>query len=282
MEVKIFESPQFGQIRTAGTSDNPMFCLADICKVLDLNPSRVKDRLNTGGVTSSKVGVQTGVKADGTPAIQQVEMLFVNEANLYRVIMRSDKPQAEAFQDWVCGEVLPSIRKNGAYVAAQPDESPELLMARALKAADEAIQRQKQQLQEANQHIAIAEETIEQQARQIQMANGTIEEQTREIKALAPDAKYTRDVLQSDSTYAISDVAKELRMSGYKLYAKLKALGILFKRGDKWFPYEKYVPKGYFATRTVPFFHRDGTPGSSSYTVLTELGRQWLHSLKIA
>ena len=148
--------------------------------------------------------------------------------------------------------------------------------------AKATIDRQQQQLQEANQHIAIAEETIEQQARQIQMANGTIEEQTREIKALAPDAKYTRDVLQSDSTYAISDVAKELRMSGYKLYAKLKALGILFKRGDKWFPYEKYVPKGYFATRTVPFFHRDGTPGSSSYTVLTELGRQWLHSLKIA
>lgn len=270
--LQIFESPQFGRIRTAGTSEQPLFCLADVCKVLELQTGATKARLNEGGISLINTPTQSG----------EQQMVFINESNLYKVIMRSNKPQAEAFQDWVCGEVLPSIRKNGAYVAAQPDESPELLMARALKAADEAIQRQKQQLQEANQHIAIAEETIEQQARQIQMANGTIEEQTREIKALAPDAKYTRDVLQSDSTYAISDVAKELRMSGYKLYAKLKALGILFKRGDKWFPYEKYVPKGYFATRTVPFFHRDGTPGSSSYTVLTELGRQWLHSLKIA
>lgn len=109
-EVKIFENPQFGEIRTAGTSDEPIFCLADVCRVLELNPSRVKDRLKQGGVTSSKVGVITGRKADGTPAKQEVEMLFVNEANLYRVIMRSDKPQAEAFQDWVCGEVLPSIR----------------------------------------------------------------------------------------------------------------------------------------------------------------------------
>lgn len=111
-EVKIFESPQFGAIRTTGTSDEPLFCLADICKVLELNPSRVKSRLKTEGVTSIKVGVQTGVKSDGTPACQNVEMLFVNEQNLYKVIMRSDKPQAEPFQDWVCGEVLPSIRTN--------------------------------------------------------------------------------------------------------------------------------------------------------------------------
>lgn len=81
-EVKIFESPQFGAIRTTGTSDEPLFCLADICKVLELNPSRVKSRLKTEGVTSIKVGVQTGVKSDGTPACQNVEMLFVNEQNL--------------------------------------------------------------------------------------------------------------------------------------------------------------------------------------------------------
>lgn len=272
-EVKIFENAQFGQVRTAGTSDEPVFCLSDVCKALGLSAKGVNQRLSDGVISSYPITDSLG---------RQQQALFVNEDGLYDVILDSRKPEAKAFRKWVTSEVLPSIRKSGGYIAAQPEETPELLMARALKAADEAIQRQKQQLQEANQHIAIAEETIEQQARQIQMANGTIEEQTREIKALAPDAKYTRDVLQSDSTYAISDVAKELRMSGYKLYAKLKALGILFKRGDKWFPYEKYVPKGYFATRTVPFFHRDGTPGSSSYTVLTELGRQWLHSLKIA
>ena len=271
-EVKIFESPQFGQIRTAGTSDEPLFCLVDIARALEYsNPAKaVLDHCK--GVTVLETPTNGGIQ----------KIKFGKESEVYRLIMKSNTEKAEAFQDWVCGEVLPSIRKNGGYMAAREGETEQELFARAVLMAKATIDRQQQQLQEANQHIAIAEETIEQQARQIQMANGTIEEQTREIKALAPDAKYTRDVLQSDSTYAISDVAKELRMSGYKLYAKLKALGILFKRGDKWFPYEKYVPKGYFATRTVPFFHRDGTPGSSSYTVLTELGRQWLHSLKIA
>ena len=281
-QVKIFESPQFGQIRTAGTSDNPMFCLADICKVLDLNPSRVKDRLNTGGVTSSKVGVQTGVKADGTPAIQQVEMLFVNEANLYRVIMRSDKPQAEAFQDWVCGEVLPSIRKNGAYVAAQPDESPELLMARALKAADEAIQRQKQQLQEANQHIAIAEETIEQQERQLQIADGTIEQQKKQIDTLTPDADYTREVLLSSSTFTFEQVSKDLQFpSVHKFIAELKNRAIIYKQSNTWMPTSKFSGRGYFGTRTHRYFHKDGSVGTELRTVITETGRQWLHSLNL-
>lgn len=275
------------QFTVYGTAEKPLFLAQDVAAMIDYsegNTSKMVEMVDD----DEKVKMFCNIP-DLTKVTKPTESStyiganrwFLTEDGLYEVLMQSNLPKAKEFKRGV-KQILKEIRKNGAYVAAQPDESPELLMARALKAADEAIQRQKQQLQEANQHIAIAEETIEQQARQIQMANGTIEEQTREIKALAPDAKYTRDVLQSDSTYAISDVAKELRMSGYKLYAKLKALGILFKRGDKWFPYEKYVPKGYFATRTVPFFHRDGTPGSSSYTVLTELGRQWLHSLKIA
>lgn len=94
-------------------NDEPWFCLADVCNVLELQPSRVKDRLKEDGVTSSKVIDSMGRKQLAT---------FVNEANLYRVIMRSDKPQAEAFQDWVCEEVLPSIRKTGKYSMKKDEE----------------------------------------------------------------------------------------------------------------------------------------------------------------
>lgn len=109
-EITIFENEQFGKIRTAGTADNPMFCLSDICKVLDLQTNKVKARLNERGVTSIPTPTHNQF---GTEVIQ--EMIYVNEQNLYKVIMRSDKPQAEPFQDWVCGEVLPSIRKTGSY-----------------------------------------------------------------------------------------------------------------------------------------------------------------------
>lgn len=104
--IKIFDNPQFGEVRTAGTSDQPLFCLADICRVLDLQVSSTKNRLKQDGVSLIKVIDSLG---------RDQMTYFINEQNMYRVIMRSDKPQAEKFQDWVCGEVLPTIRKTGKY-----------------------------------------------------------------------------------------------------------------------------------------------------------------------
>ena len=91
--ITIFNNPQFGDIRTAGTADNPLFCLADVCKVLELRVDGVMPRLKKGGYNRIGVGVQTGTKKDGSPAMQEVCMIFINEQNLYKVIMRSDKPQ---------------------------------------------------------------------------------------------------------------------------------------------------------------------------------------------
>lgn len=103
--IQVFNNPQFGDIRTSGTASDPMFCLADICKVLELQTGATKNRLDPKGVSLINTPTSSG----------EQQMVFVNEKNLYKVIMRSDKLQAEPFQDWVCGEVLPSIRKTGSY-----------------------------------------------------------------------------------------------------------------------------------------------------------------------
>lgn len=108
--IKIFENDRFGEVRVAGTSENPLFCLADVCRVLEIkNVSDCKSRLDQRGVVLTDTPTYN---QNGAEVIQQ--LVFINEKNLYKVIMRSDKPQAEQFQDWVCGEVLPSIRKHGA------------------------------------------------------------------------------------------------------------------------------------------------------------------------
>ena len=104
--IEIFKNESFGEVRVAGTSEQPLFCLADICRVLDLQVTPTKNRLRQDGVSLIKVIDSLGREQEAT---------FINEQNLYKVIMRSDKPQAEPFQDWVCGEVLPSIRKHGTY-----------------------------------------------------------------------------------------------------------------------------------------------------------------------
>lgn len=103
--IKIFENAELGKVRVAGTSEEPLFCLSDVCKILDLHTGMTKQRLDEKGVSSIDTLTKGGIQP----------LIYVSEKNLYKVIMRSDKPQAEPFQDWVCGEVLPSIRKTGSY-----------------------------------------------------------------------------------------------------------------------------------------------------------------------
>lgn len=109
-------------VRTfADDHGEPWFCAADVCAVLGYrNPSdAVAKHCRTPGVAKREMGVVTGKKANGEDAVQQVEQAFINEGNLYRLIIKSRKPEAERFETWVMEEVLPTIRKTGQY-SAQP------------------------------------------------------------------------------------------------------------------------------------------------------------------
>lgn len=139
MELQIFSNSEFGEIRTITKDNEPMFCLADVCKALEIsNVSQLKTRLKEDGVITNEVGVQTGVKADGTPAIQKVRMNFINESNLYKTIFQSRKESAERFTEWVTSEVLPSIRKTGSY---QKQLSPQEMMRIQLGMLDDVSDR---------------------------------------------------------------------------------------------------------------------------------------------
>lgn len=107
-DIQIFNNPQFGEIRIiADNYDKPLFCLADVCKVLDLsNPTMVKSRLREDDLSSAEVIDEMGRRQTAT---------FVGEKNLYRCIFQSRKDEAEKFQDWIFDEVLPSIRRTGTY-----------------------------------------------------------------------------------------------------------------------------------------------------------------------
>lgn len=109
--MKIFSNPEFGEIRTEVINGEPWFCLSDVCKALELtNPSIVKQRLNAKGLSTAYTLTAGGKQ----------ELLFINEANLYKTIFQSRKESAERFTDWVAGEVLPSIRKTGSYQQVPP------------------------------------------------------------------------------------------------------------------------------------------------------------------
>ena len=105
-ELQIFNNSEFGQIRTMIINEEPMFCLTDLCKALELTqPSKVKERLNKKGVNTIPTPTNGGVQ----------QLLYVDESNLYKTIFQSRKESAERFTDWVTSEVLPTIRKTGSY-----------------------------------------------------------------------------------------------------------------------------------------------------------------------
>lgn len=106
IELQVYSNPTFGKIRTAGTPENPTFCLVDICRALDLDSSQVMKRLDDEVVTIHPI-------SDSLGRMQNAN--FVNEDGLYDVILDSRKPEAKAFRKWITSEVLPSIRKTGSY-----------------------------------------------------------------------------------------------------------------------------------------------------------------------
>ena len=245
-DIQVFNNEQFGSIRTAGTADNPMFCLADICKVLELQTGATKNRLDQKGVNLINTPTSSGDQ----------QMIFINEKNLYRVIMRSDKPQAEPFQDWVCGDVLPSIRKHGMYATEATVESmlndPEnaILML-------QAYQRERKERLAAQQQV----EKLEAQA---------IEDKPKII--------YADAVKGSTSSCLIGELAKMIAQNGYpigekRLFQWMRDNHYLCSYGERFNqPYQQYIEQGLF-TMKQNVFSVDGEMRTRNTTKVTGKGQ---------
>ena len=138
-EIKIFESPEFGRIRTVSDErGEPWFCLADVCKVLGLKQNGVVMRLEKGVISTEPLPTRGGTQMAN----------FVNEDGLYDVILDSRKPSARAFRKWVTSEVLPQIRRTGGYIPLSVEDDERTIMARALEIMNRTLE-QKEELLEA-------------------------------------------------------------------------------------------------------------------------------------
>lgn len=146
--IEVFENPIFGQIRMVMVDDEPMFCLIDVCRALEIkNATDVAKRLDEDELTRLNLGGRAG------------ESNFITESGLYAVIVRSDKPNAKKFRKWVTSEVLPTIRKTGGYVnndelfistyLPYADENTKLIFSQTLKTVreqNETIKRQQKEI----------------------------------------------------------------------------------------------------------------------------------------
>lgn len=247
-----FQNSQFGTVRTVQLDDQPYFVGRDVARALGYS--------NPVSAISQHVDNEDSVKyaiPDNQGFMQQTTI--INESGLYALVFGSKLPNAKQFKRWVTSEVLPTIRKTGGYLAASQEDTPELIMARALQ---------------------VAQRTIDSHKQQLQIAQGTIEAQQEELKAIAPLADYTREVLQSTSTFTATQIAKDLGMSAVTLNSKLRRLGIQFYQSGQWFLTAKYQGRGYTDMRIAKYVDsRTDEVKTSQSLVWTERGRLFINSL---
>lgn len=169
---------------------------------------------------------------------------FLTESGVYKLIFKSEKKEAEKFQDWVTDEVLPAIRKTGGYITTTDDMNDEDILARAL-----------------------------------QIANSRIEERNKQIKELKPKAEYTDMVLQSNNTFTIRQIANDYGMSAQEFNKLLNKFEIQYKQSGQWLLYKPYKDKGYACSETTIISNGVGRVRTSMHTKWTQKGRKFIYDL---
>lgn len=264
-DVQIFNSPMFGDLRVVRNEKGELlFCLKDVCNSLELQVTKVKDRL-TPYLPTIKVGVVTGKKSDGSDSIQYIDMYFITEPDLYRVIFQSRKSSSRKFQDWVFEEVLPTLRKEGSYSmthSKQPLASYQI---------EDPIERAKRWIEE-QQHTRALEAQTEQQAQ-------TIGIQQKELTVAAPKVKYYDDTLASTDCLTTTQVADDLGISARALNQQLSNAGIQYFQSGSWHLKGKFREWQLASTRTYNYIKGDGSTGTKVNLVWNQRGKRFILAL---
>jgi prophage antirepressor-like protein len=169
---------------------------------------------------------------------------FINESGLYSLILSSKLDSAKRFKHWVTSEVLPSIRKQGGYMVARPDESDEVIMARAL-----------------------------------QIMQATLQRRDEQIAQLKPRADYADHVLDSISCFTVTQIGKELGMTGHDLNMLLCSHKIQYVQSGQYLLYADYARQGLAKNRNFEYHTAEGELKTRTYLVWTERGRDFIHRL---
>ena len=236
-EIQTFDSPEFGTVRALrGDDGEPLFVARDVTDALGL------DRTATRRLDED----EKGVRSTHTPGGNQ-QVLLVTEPGFYKLVLQSRKPEAKAFQRWVTHEVLPALRRDGGYMVARADETPEELMARALKAADATLAR----VRDENARL------------------------TRRNQVLEPKAAFFDSVMESDGLISVRAAAKVLKsydreMGERRLRQMLRDAYYLEKRTRS--ATAAAIGRGYMKERPFAITHSDGRREMDHYGCLTPKG----------
>jgi anti-repressor protein len=227
MNLQIFKNEEFGKIRTVEKNDVVYFAGSDVAKALGYAIPHKAVQTHCKGVLKWNIPTDSGNQ----------DVLFITEGDVYRLIMRSKLPSAERFESWVMDEVLPSIRKNGGYIAGQETMTDDELLAKALMVA--------------NNKIAERDRIIEHQKAKIEYDR--------------PKTIFADAVATSNTSILVGDLAKIICQNGVqigqkRLFAWLRDNGYLMKNDSSYnMPIQRYVQQGLFEVKERSIQNPDGS-----------------------
>ena len=255
-ELQIFTNQEFGDVRTIVEDDKILFCASDVAKALGY--ARPADAVSKfcPHTVKRRIGVETGIKADGTPAIQNVQMNFIPEGDVYRLVVRSKLPTAIKFESWVFDDVIPLIRKHGAYLT--PDKIEEVLT-------------------NPDTIIRLATE-LKQEREAKQKALVALEQVNKELEEAQPKLTYYDTILNSVGTMTSSQIGADYGMSAIKLNRILNEQKLIKKVNNQWILYAKYQNQGLTESKTFDVEH-GSIVGSYVSTRWTQKGRLKIHEI---
>lgn len=228
------------QVRTVTINGEPYFVGKDTADILGYqNGSR---DINRHVDEEDKLKYRFGTSG------QDREMIIINESGLYALILGSKLPQAKEFKRWVTSEVLPTIRKHGAYLTDSKIEE-----------------------------VLLSPDTIINLATQLKNERAEKEQLKIELEEARKQTSYLDLILQTKDQLTTTQIAQDYGMSASKFNQLLKDLRIQRKVNSQWVLYKQYLGKGYIASRTFEYIGRDDRCHSKITTVWTQLGRKFLY-----
>ena len=246
--LQIFSNNEFGEIRTVTIDGNPWFVGRDVTEVLGYVNSRkalldhVDDEDKYDGVT-----IRDSIGREQNP-------VMINESGLYSLILSSKMPNAKRFKHWVASEVIPSVRKNGGYIANQENMTPEQMMAAGLQAAQKIIEEKNRQIQE----------------------------QEADIQRMRPKEVFADAVTTSRTSILIGQLAKIISQNGVqigqnRLFAWLRENGyLIIRRGTDYnMPTQRAMEMRLFEIKERTVNKPDGSSMITRTTLITGKGQQY-------
>lgn len=260
--IKVFENSEFGKVRTVVLNNEPWFIGKDVAEILGYSNTNKAIQVHVDDedkfIRSSR-GTEMGKLFTSLKEMQEKlgrqDNWFISESGVYSLIFGSKLPTAKKFKRWVTSEVLPSIRKHGAYMT------------------EDTI---KKTIAEPDFIIKLATELKKEQEQNKQLTE-TCSQQQQVIGELKPKADYVDKILKSDSLVTITQIAKDYGMSGQAMNKVLHDMHIIYSCNRQWLLYSQHQAKGYTFSETVDIPREDGTTKVVMNTKWTQKGRLFLY-----